>query len=321
MKNELLRVGVMVFMAALAMMVPIRSNAQAPSWAIQPQAYGNSMTYTGFIMIGNEIRGHENDLVAAFYNDEIRGIATPVYFEASEQWIFFMTLYSNVNNQQISFKYYSSSEHKTYDLYTRIQFGSDAIMGSAFDPVATSDEALTEAEFLSFSLPGQQHASISEEQIVVVMPTEAALGELIPVFTVSPGAVVKLDEEVLLSGKSSCDFSLPVDLTIRSGDQLTSKNVLVKISFAEFSRLEASGVVSPNGDGINDVWVVRDVDKYHQSSFTIFDFRGQKVYESLGYDNSWEGDYNNDALPTGAYYYIIKAPDGTVLKGVISLVH
>lgn len=69
MKQNLSQVGFIVLLAVMASLLPNRAIAQAPDWSLQPQVFGNSMTFTGFVVIGNENRGDDTDLVAAFYND------------------------------------------------------------------------------------------------------------------------------------------------------------------------------------------------------------------------------------------------------------
>ena len=63
---------------------------------------------------------------------------------------------------------------------------------------------------------------------------------------------------------------------------------------------------SPNGDGINDLWLVTNgtgcLDK---AKAEVFNRYGAKVYESNDYKNNWNGTYNGKLLPDGTYYYVI----------------
>jgi len=82
--------------------------------------------------------------------------------------------------------------------------------------------------------------------------------------------------------------------------------------------LASTNYVTPNGDGKNDTWAFPQavaMDGYH---LTIFNNIGQKVYESDGYDNSWDGSYKNSSARYGTYYYIFE--NGTnIFKGYITV--
>jgi gliding motility-associated-like protein len=68
---------------------------------------------------------------------------------------------------------------------------------------------------------------------------------------------------------------------------------------------------SPNGDGVNDNYVITDIDQYPNANLKIFNRWGTLVYERNNYDNSWNGLSNvgkigiGDVLPNGTYYYIL----------------
>ena len=64
---------------------------------------------------------------------------------------------------------------------------------------------------------------------------------------------------------------------------------------------------SPNGDGINDKWVVTGGGSCTKNiRVLIFNRYGNKVYESADYKNDWGGTYKGKPLPDGTYYYTIR---------------
>jgi gliding motility-associated-like protein len=79
---------------------------------------------------------------------------------------------------------------------------------------------------------------------------------------------------------------------------------------------------SPNGDGINDVWDLRNLADYPSSTVEVFNRYGQSVFLSLGrYTKSWNGSFKGSILPAGTYYYVIDLKNGTApLSGSISIV-
>ncbi len=78
--------------------------------------------------------------------------------------------------------------------------------------------------------------------------------------------------------------------------------------------------ISPNGDGINDAWVVDRNDELANYDCYIFNNIGETLYQSRGYDNKWDASFNNKALPSGTYYYIFKNGGDIVVKGYITVV-
>ncbi|MBB6612208.1 gliding motility-associated C-terminal domain-containing protein [Pontibacter sp. Tf4] len=79
--------------------------------------------------------------------------------------------------------------------------------------------------------------------------------------------------------------------------------------------------MTPNGDGINDVFHVENLDKYPDCRVEIFTRWGEKIYESKGYSEPWNGTRNGKQLPLGAYYYIIYlSKDEAPISGSITII-
>lgn len=67
---------------------------------------------------------------------------------------------------------------------------------------------------------------------------------------------------------------------------------------------------SPNGDGINDTWIITNLTDYRDNTVEVFNRYGQRVFYSLGYTTPWDGRYNGNPVPVGVYYYIINLKNG-----------
>lgn len=59
--------------------------------------------------------------------------------------------------------------------------------------------------------------------------------------------------------------------------------------------------LTPNGDGINDTWVIQGLDRFPDAEVRVYSRWGQQVYRTRGYQ-PWSGD----DLPEGVYYYVIE---------------
>ena len=69
-------------------------------------------------------------------------------------------------------------------------------------------------------------------------------------------------------------------------------------------------VITPNGDGMNDKWIIPNISDYPNNELIIYNRWGQPVYTVKPYRNNWDGttDEGKD-LPSAAYYYLIKLND------------
>lgn len=78
-------------------------------------------------------------------------------------------------------------------------------------------------------------------------------------------------------------------------------------------------VITPNGDGKNDKFIVLGLGRYPNTEISIFNRWDNLVYHSSNYNNDWDGS----GLNTGTYYYVIKMPLPTggidVKKGWVML--
>lgn len=80
--------------------------------------------------------------------------------------------------------------------------------------------------------------------------------------------------------------------------------------------------ITPNGDGINDKWLVTYGNCTSLAHVRVFNRYGSPVFESSNYQNNWEGTYKGKALPDGTYYFVIeyKVNNRTVrLKGDLTI--
>jgi gliding motility-associated-like protein len=79
--------------------------------------------------------------------------------------------------------------------------------------------------------------------------------------------------------------------------------------------------ITPNGDGINDIWTILNLEKYPDHEVDVYNRAGSLVYSAKPYNSTWDGKYNNKPLPTGTYYYVIRLNNekGNVEFGSVSI--
>jgi len=84
---------------------------------------------------------------------------------------------------------------------------------------------------------------------------------------------------------------------------------------------------SPDGDGVNDTWKIRGLNKYPNHKVEVYNRWKDKVYEKSNYENQWDGTSNinrilrNDKkLPEATYYYLVYLGNGLEpFKGYVYL--
>jgi gliding motility-associated-like protein len=102
------------------------------------------------------------------------------------------------------------------------------------------------------------------------------------------------------------DFTYTLHVTTTNGCGDATDDVFVRV----YQKVAVPNSFSPNGDGINDYWVIGGLDTYPESVTEVFNRYGQLVFRSVGYPKPWDGSFNGSPLPAGTYYYIIDRKNG-----------
>ena len=82
---------------------------------------------------------------------------------------------------------------------------------------------------------------------------------------------------------------------------------------------------TPNGDGINEAWVIEGITNFEKKTVSIFNRWGEVVWSSSEYNNVddgkvWKGKNSGGVdLPAGTYFYLIDTP-AKAYKGWVELV-
>ena len=59
---------------------------------------------------------------------------------------------------------------------------------------------------------------------------------------------------------------------------------------------------SPNGDGINDTWIIQNLNQFNNTRVSVFNRWGTRLFTTQDVNEHWDGL----ELPVGTYYYIIE---------------
>jgi gliding motility-associated-like protein len=177
---------------------------------------------------------------------------------------------------------------------------------------------------ISFSKPGERTAYVAIEK-------DGCLSEIVEVSssvhaTPSFAEVIdESDESTTLRVNGVAPFTYLLDKNIREefdgevnlgilsignhpltvSDEIGCKNDTVL-------RIEPIPLVpdkffTPNGDGVNDKWTIKGLERYPETKIFLHDRYGKELAEFKAKDfDGWDGKYNGEDMPSTDYWYIIE---------------
>ncbi len=92
-------------------------------------------------------------------------------------------------------------------------------------------------------------------------------------------------------------------LTVSSCADTVSSSMILEVKDCN---IKIPNVITPNGDGRNDRFVIVGLNHYPGSNLYIMDRNGHIVYESMDYKNNWDAAN----VPDGTYFYRLQLNDG-----------
>jgi gliding motility-associated-like protein len=97
----------------------------------------------------------------------------------------------------------------------------------------------------------------------------------------------------------------------------------VKVDVVLDYTLASKNILTPNGDGHNDRWIIDNIEFYPNSEVAVYDKSGKLVFKEIGYRNQWDGKLNGVALKEDTYFYIIQfnKPNVKPIKGYLTVIH
>jgi gliding motility-associated-like protein len=179
-------------------------------------------------------------------------------------------------------------------------FVSDMISPAAFtnSPVCVGDSIILSSQFIigaNYHWTGPNGYNSSDQNSVISFVSESDQGTYTLVVSANGCTSDTLNFFVIVYRCNDLDFNIPEGY-------------------------------SPNGDGINDFFVIRGIENYPANSIVIFNRWGNKVFEASPYQNTWGGKctlgfrVGGDELPVGTYFYLLNLGDGSaIIKGTIYL--
>lgn len=233
-----------IYKIVLLFLISINVFGQSPNWSVNENNYQYTMSFEGFINIDGKTLSSTNDKVAAFVNGECRGFANLLYVSSEDKYIAYLTVFSNVDNEIISFKVYDSANNVIRDLEKTKAFENNKHYGNLFQAYSFASPALSNnADILNFSFKNTNVNAITilGTQVTIFANKGIDLTALNAIFELSLGAKLFVGTENQTSGSNTIDFNKPVQFQVLSGDQSVVKQwtVVIKTDTATFYKKDA----------------------------------------------------------------------------------
>lgn len=121
--------------------------------------------------------------------------------------------------------------------------------------------------------------------------------------------LVRYDQDIEYEFLQSGTFSVELRVSFVQGTDTIAYEMDEPFSIAiSESKLEVPNAFTPNGDGVNDVFRVKEGYKSIVSfKAMVFDRWGKKLYEWTDPAGGWDGRSAGHAVPDGGYYLNIQA--------------
>ncbi|HXH17724.1 MAG TPA: gliding motility-associated C-terminal domain-containing protein, partial [Chitinophagales bacterium] len=121
---------------------------------------------------------------------------------------------------------------------------------------------------------------------------------------------------------STVTYTLIVTDTITQCTDTAIITIIVK----DETNIFIPNVITPNGDGVNDLWNIADLlEVFPDNEVVVINRWGDEIFREKSYGSNngkkWDGTYKDQKVPDGTYYYIIKLNNiGKTVTGPITII-
>ncbi|HSZ72775.1 MAG TPA: gliding motility-associated C-terminal domain-containing protein, partial [Cytophagaceae bacterium] len=115
-----------------------------------------------------------------------------------------------------------------------------------------------------------------------------------------PNATYSFNDSIMIPSVTSSDQGW-YTVSIYQGSCVFD-TLRIDVELAVDTDLVIYELITPNGDGDNETFYIKNIEKTPPVQVTVFDVWHQVVYSKDNYQNDWNGG----GLPVGTYYYLAK---------------
>lgn len=207
--------------------------AQIPNWNVNENEYQYTMTFVAKLNVDGKQLMNSNDRVAAFVGNTCRGVSGVSYVASRNNYYAYLTVFSNLQGEVISFKLYDKLTNKITAVSKPITFIVNEHKGNLFQSYSIAEPSLNNlAEINSFSFLGIPSLTsiINNGSVKINISESYPINNLKPVFILSKGATLLENGILQKTGEVSKNFSSIITYDVLSEDESTLNNYKVSVS-------------------------------------------------------------------------------------------
>lgn len=231
--------------------------AQRPNWTVDENNFEFSTTRVAFLNVDGQELSSSNDMVAAFVNNETRGVASLVSVSGSSRKYAYLTVFSNSDGETIQYKVYNSTTDAVSDVPNTDLFNINQHRGNLYQAFSVASPALNNAVQLinvDFDNIEELDVIVNDSQVIVQVDDAVDITSLNLFFTTSDGAQLLRSGEKIESGTNAFNFTTDQNFVIRSEDEsvvkdwtITVQKVVNQINVATATFFKKDAVCHTNG--------------------------------------------------------------------------
>ncbi|TAK56807.1 MAG: hypothetical protein EPO24_10640 [Bacteroidetes bacterium] len=141
--------GTLFFMLLTVWSIP--TNAQPPSWSIEPSNFQYNVNITAIFLLNDAVNEDTSNILGAFVHNEVRGVSRLMY--SGGGWRYFLTVYSNaLSGDTVMFQMYVARLDSILVINEQLCFFSDSLYGDPGNPELFHSSTLPEQDSLFLQL-------------------------------------------------------------------------------------------------------------------------------------------------------------------------
>ncbi|MCP4442229.1 MAG: gliding motility-associated C-terminal domain-containing protein [Aureispira sp.] len=214
---------------------------------------------------------------------------------------------------------YSNIAHWDSNLWENASTGTNAIDTTYNLTVLTGTSVVTNFTPNPFALakPGIV-AQVSADTVITVGTTAELSASGGDFYTWTPAQDLSCDicDNTIASPLETTTFIVNIE---NIEGCIVVDTVLVEVE--PVTEVLVPNVLTPNNDGKNDTWYIKNIDLFDTRSVKIVNRWGDIVFEAKVYQNNFNGEFAGGKLPAGTYYYILDlGEDLGIHKGPVTII-
>jgi len=209
-------------------------------------------------------------------------------------------LLDNLSNNQISLNIFDVGSSQI--ILTSIsdlcgEFASDTLTLDVIENIIANNDEYTILGLNNTMLSILDNDDFINDVVITIEniiggPTLSVVGNMIAVNTNDAVGVFSFNYTI-------CDIDCP--------DVCDDATITLDISSdGSGTNCQPFNLMTPNGDGENDFFIVPCTEQTDDVEVKIFNTSGAVIYASVDYQNDWMGTNNGENIPVGTYYYYVK---------------